>query len=258
MKNIEFYDWVGPLITAIAAIIALSGESFKKDVKWVKKLNWRGYSIAILIISSVIFSILNTNSTKAENKAKLKAEQIRFDSLKIHLEAVTKSKDSLFSITKKLDKDFVDATLNELREQRRIFDENKKRVLINLLNETVTNVITYNSWIAISKKRWINEGTPTVRFSNQNLKSALLIPIDPALVSGISVLIKSIDEINEGVKYIEFSESGSKDRETNVETVFYKLTNLGKNLDALYKELKKNLPGVNVQYKITDTTSVTW
>lgn len=265
MEYLSWIDILGPVLTTLAAIIALSGDPFNKNGKWYSVLNARGKTIATLIIISVFISICNTKNTNRDNQVKFQTEKeryeslnIKYDSIKGKLEKSIKSKDSLNSVIKKLDKDFVDATFNELKEQRRIFDENKRRILKNLLNETVFNINTYNSWKMIRKTRWINEGNPTVLFQTENLKSALLIPNEDILLTGILIVKKQIDEINIGFENVISSDIGSKERIINVETIFEKIDLLGKNLDALYKALKIVLPDVDVKFNTNDSIKEVW
>ena len=206
MEYLSWIDIVGPFLTTFSAIIALSGNPYNEKKKWYARLNWRGYCIALLIVISVCISLKNTSVVNATNDIKIKTEKDRYDSIsakyetiKDELSASTRSGDSLNREIDGLRRTLIEVTLLDLKENRRIAEENRKIILHNLLQEIVENILTLDVWEEAGKNSFEDMSLPVERFSIVRLKDSQSISLNSKLVTRISLVIKRIESINIGL-----------------------------------------------------------
>jgi len=252
MENLSWVDILGPILTTLSAIIALSGNPYKERARWYARLNWRGYFISGLIIISVFISIRNANKTNLENKVKFEFEKTKYeslnnnyDSIKRKLETSIKSKDSLNSIIKKLDKDFVEATVNELIEQRKLISEDRDLKLRNLKNEVATNMsilMQFDENVIIPT--YLHRDFPLGNYSDKYFMEALTIPIKNELRSDIVFSIQSMKNINTVIDQIRRDTPGEA-KQQNIKLLI--------EMNKLFKiELFKISKMINITIKDND------
>lgn len=256
MNNIEWLDLISPFLSALAAIIALTGNSYKENAdKWFKKLNWRGKSMALLIMGSVFFSLINTSIEKNEYERSYRNLENSNDSILRILEKSRYHADSLNNLIASLNTNLINISSAELQEQRMLFKERNNIILKNAYNEIIQNVLAIESWEAIGTEKIIYKGNPKRKFKNEYLKQALSVPIDNNLLQGINFVITTIDELNDGIKYLEMVENiDYASRKSNVNTIFNSFILLKRNLQQIQNEFKRKLDGYSVKFKSEDST----
>ena len=182
MEHLSWMDIVGPFLTTFSAIIALSGNPYNEKKKWYARLNWRGYSIALLIVISVCISLKNTSIINTTNDIKIQAEKAqytnisaKYDSIENKLSASTRSGDSLNGVIDGLNRTLIEVTLMDIKENHKIAEENRKRILQNALQEIIDNIKTIEDWEKTNKTNLDGGNIPVSKFSIVRLKDTQLI-----------------------------------------------------------------------------------